>query len=93
MNDKSTGSYYTPHELIDYMVSYINERFLPKNIIEPSAGDGRFVPFLKRFNCPTTLIESEISKFDILKSDFGKECTVVHSDFITYSHTTKKNMI
>ena len=42
-NKKDTGSFYTPQSLIDYMVSYISVRVRPSSILEPSAGDGRFV--------------------------------------------------
>ena len=50
MNDKETGSFYTPKELIEYMVTYTSARIKPKTILEPSAGDGRFVEPLKKFN-------------------------------------------
>lgn len=49
MNDKETGSFYTPKELIEYMVTYTSARIKPKTILEPSAGDGRFVEPLKKF--------------------------------------------
>lgn len=43
-NNKETGSYYTPHKLISFMIDYLvnnNQNFA--NVLEPSAGDGRFL--------------------------------------------------
>ena len=57
MNDKETGSFYTPKELIEYMVTYTSARIKPKTILEPSAGDGRFVEPLKKFNAQISLVE------------------------------------
>lgn len=45
MNEqKTTGSYYTPYELVDFMVDYLkNEQQDFQNVLEPAAGDGCFV--------------------------------------------------
>jgi adenine-specific DNA-methyltransferase len=67
MDNKAAGSFYTPTNLIDYMVSYAKERIAPHNILEPSAGDGRFVKPLKVFGCPITLIEIDEEKANDLK--------------------------
>ena len=43
-NNKETGSYYTPYNLIDFMNRYLqknNQSFV--NVLEPSAGDGRLL--------------------------------------------------
>lgn len=45
MDNKLTGSFYTPEKLIEYMTEYAQKRISPRNILEPSAGDGRFVKF------------------------------------------------
>lgn len=46
-NDKKTGSYYTPPELIQFMITYLEKEQQDfKDVLEPSAGDGRFLPFL-----------------------------------------------
>lgn len=50
MNEKETGSFYTPQKLIEYMINYVSSRVDPKSILEPSAGDGRFACHLKQFN-------------------------------------------
>ena len=40
--DKETGSYYTPYELVRFMVKYLNEKEQDFScVLEPSVGDGR----------------------------------------------------
>lgn len=44
---KKTGSYYTPVELTRFMISYLEKEQQDfSNVLEPSAGDGRFLPLL-----------------------------------------------
>lgn len=85
MNEKETGSFYTPKELIEYMVSYVRARIHPRNILEPSAGDGRFADPLKRFKAPISLIEFDPIKVQAL-SKYSKDCNVYCSDFIQYAN-------
>lgn len=85
MSDKDTGSFYTPTSLIEYMVSYIKTRVRPGSILEPSAGDGRFVDFLRCFNAPITLVESEEEKVNNLCKTCGDTCRICRSDFIAFS--------
>lgn len=88
MNNKDTGSFYTPFSLIEYMVSYIKPRMQPRSILEPSAGDGRFVNALSCFNAPITLVENEKEKADALHAQFGDNYRVYGSDFVSYSLQT-----
>lgn len=45
--EKKTGSYYTPLDLIQFMVDYLErEKQDFSNVLEPSAGDGRFLSLL-----------------------------------------------
>lgn len=95
MDNKATGSFYTPDRLINYMISYIQQRMMPKTILEPSAGDGRFVEALKRFEATITLVELERMKADALTSKFSNTCSVYCNDFIRYSldNETKYELI
>lgn len=86
MNDKETGSFYTPKELIEYMVTYTSARIKPKTILEPSAGDGRFVEPLKKFNAQISLVEFDSMKAASLSSTFAECCTVHCTDFIKYAN-------
>ena len=67
------------------MVNYVTKRMTPGSILEPSAGDGRFVPPLLKFNAPITLVEFELEKVNRLKSQFGGKCSVKENDFLKYS--------
>lgn len=86
MNDKETGSFYTPKELIEYMVTYTSARIKPKTILEPSAGDGRFVEPLKKFDAQISLVEFDSMKAASLSSTFAECCTVHCIDFIKYAN-------
>lgn len=66
MDNKLTGSFYTPQKLIEYMAKYISGRITPRSILEPSAGDGRFVPAISIFDCPVTAVELYKEKADAL---------------------------
>lgn len=90
MNEKETGSFYTPPELIEYMVEYIKNRIVPKTILEPSAGDGRFVHALEFFDAEISLVEFNEIKATQLKEKYGVKCTVHCGDFIRYSLETKE---
>ena len=89
MNEKETGSFYTPPELIDYMVAYIRNRIAPKTILEPSAGDGRFVHALEVFGAQISLVEFKKDKAKQLTDCYGDKCKVYCGDFIRYSLKTK----
>ena len=86
MNEKETGSFYTPEELIEYMVSYAFTRIHPQTILEPSAGDGRFVDPLKVFNAQVSLVEFDSVKAETLLSKFSEYCKVQCTDFIQYAN-------
>lgn len=88
MSNKDTGSFYTPVSLIDYMVSYIKPRVQPHSILEPSAGDGRFVNALRCFNAPIALVEREKKKVDALRAQFGDTCRIYGNDFVSFSLQT-----
>ena len=74
MDNKLTGSFYTPQKLIEYMAKYISGRITPQSILEPSAGDGRFIPTISIFNCPITAVELYKEKADALHMHFGEKC-------------------
>ena len=95
MNEKETGSFYTPQKLIEYMINYVSSRVDPKSILEPSAGDGRFANHLNKFNAPISLIEFDKSKTESLQETYGKHCNIVCDDFIKYSlcHDEKYDLI
>lgn len=91
MNEKETGSFYTPEKLIKFMVSYIGDRVAPNTILEPSAGDGRFIKHIEQLNNDITLVEFDVEKTNQLKKKYDLKCKVICSDFISYSlHESRK---
>lgn len=90
MNEKETGSFYTPHELIEYMISYIRARINPCKILEPSAGDGRFAEPLKLFDAKVSLVEFDTNKAEKLVSHFSSYCNICCSDFIKYANQSNE---
>ncbi len=91
MNKKETGSFYTPESLIKYMVSYIENRLNLYSILEPSAGDGRFVKHLERLNSNITLIELDMGKVEHLRNNYDKQYDIICDDFIHHSlNSTQK---
>lgn len=95
MNDKTTGSYYTPLELVNYMVKFISDKLEVKSIMEPSAGDGRFVEALCNLNCSVHVIEIDQKKSDELREKQYNNAEVTCADFIDYSmnHDEKYDLI
>lgn len=85
MDNKQTGSFYTPTSLIEYMVEYIRNRVVPHSILEPSAGDGRFAKALRLFNCPITLVEYEEHKIPNLRNQYSDFCTIFNADYLEFA--------
>ena len=85
MNNKQTGSFYTPMSLIEYMVEYVHNRIMPRSILEPSAGDGRFATALRSFNCPITLVEFEEHKISDLERKYSDFCRIINADYLDFA--------
>lgn len=85
MNNKQTGSFYTPTSLIEYMVEYVRSRIVPHSILEPSAGDGRFAKVLRSFNCPITLVEYEDHKIADLRNEYSDFCKIINADYLDFA--------
>ena len=54
------------------MVDYVSKRICPRTILEPAAGDGRFISPLFKFNVPITAVELEEEKAKDLAGRFIK---------------------
>lgn len=92
MDDKLSGSYYTPHETIEFIFNYLqDQQKLFCSMLEPSVGDGRFVDVL--------LQSPEICKLDRIRGvelyvektkkleekGYPNHVQIVTSDFLHYS--------
>jgi adenine-specific DNA-methyltransferase len=86
LNDKKTGSFYTPHEVVDFMVKYANRRHA-RRVLEPSAGDGRFIRAMQEDACELTAIEIEPAKADKIKNLSNQKATVYCDDYLRFALT------
>lgn len=98
MNEqKATGSYYTPYELVDFMVDYLkNEQQDFRNVLEPAAGDGRFITKLLSVAEKIDAVELDKNKTDELKNKYeDTKVNVFHNDFLEYivAASTKYSLI
>ena len=86
-NNKETGSYYTPYNLINFM-----NRYLKKNkqdfssVLEPSAGDGRFLSVLLSQGKKVKAIELFEEKVEDIKNRYQSSNLIVEKyDFLDYA--------
>lgn len=86
-DNKKTGSYYTPPEIIRFMVEYLSiEKQDFDEVLEPSAGDGRFIKELIQHSKHITAIEKFENKVvDIQNAYHEKNVTVIHQNFLNYA--------
>ena len=91
-NNKETGSYYTPHELIEFMVNYLkknNQCF--ESVLEPSAGDGRFLSMLSPESEKIKAIELfEEKVLDIQKRFNFPNLKIEKANFLDYAEKNKE---
>jgi len=92
MNDKQTGSFYTPRLLVNYMVDYaLNKAESPiKTVLEPSVGDGRFLDVLRKQPCEIDAIEIDLNKIKKLQGSKNDNLELICSNFIDYAMNTKQ---
>lgn len=84
MNNKATGSFYTPPLLVKYMVNYAIKKKLVQKVLEPSIGDGRFIDELLNYDVDITGIElypEKIENYKLKSEKLKLKC----SDFISYA--------
>lgn len=99
---KEFGVFYTPKFLIDFIIDKIsikiskNQEF---NVLEPSAGDGRFIDNLLEKNpyknINTTLVEINKNATELLSRKFSskEKFEIINSDFLYYKNSKKFDFI
>lgn len=91
MNEKLSGSYYTPQKTVRFIYRYIQQCHKPiKSILEPSAGDGRFIKIFSNFNSVDYIVGVELyqEKVQVLNEQISSsKVTIVASDFLKYVAT------
>lgn len=85
--NKKTGSYYTPPEIIRFMVEYLSmEKQDFNEVLEPSAGDGRFIEELLKYSKHITAIEKFADKVEDIQNRYYEEkVTVMQQNFLNYA--------
>lgn len=88
MDEKKSGSYYTPECVVRFMVNYLaaqGQNFA--HVLEPSAGDGRFLPeLLRQPNCHVDAVEKfEAKTTDMRTRIQHPNARYYTADFLDYS--------
>lgn len=86
-SDKLSGTYYTPPDAIRFMIEYLkSEQQDFSNVLEPSAGDGRFLPLLQECAKQITAIELFQEKVDQMQREHGRDsCMIVRDNFLDFA--------
>lgn len=94
MDDKLTGSYYTPYETIEFIYSYMrDQRKFFNSMLEPSVGDGRFIEALIESSevfKPNRIVGIELYEEktkELEKRGYPDFVQIITSDFLHYSQT------
>lgn len=93
MNDeKQTGSYYTPHDVISFMIDYLKTEHQDfSKVLEPSAGDGRFLSLLLQESQNIVALEIIKEKVKQMKKDYScNGIKIVQADFLKYALKKKE---
>lgn len=87
MNDqKKTGSYYTPHKLVEFMIDYLKREEQDfTTVLEPSAGDGRFLSLLLPESGHIDAVELSVEKTREIREEYQQvNLAVYQKDFMEY---------
>ena len=89
---KLTGSYYTPESVVRFMVDYLmRNRQDFSHVLEPSAGDGRFIKALQQMAGQIDAIELYEDKVRLLQTAYPSPTVhVEQADFIKYAMKSAK---
>ncbi|MCO4540081.1 Modification methylase Eco57IB [Streptococcus infantarius subsp. infantarius] len=85
-SQKLMGVYYTPDELVDYILRWGIDKKKNQNILEPSAGDGQFIRRIEEISRESTITAVEIDSKESQKIPVDLDCsiTVLNQDFYDY---------
>lgn len=90
MNEKQTGSFYTPESLVKYMSRYSMQKRTPLNILEPSVGDGRFIDALTGYGRDIDAIEIDQDKINAINNKNYTNIKLICTDFVRFSLESDK---
>lgn len=93
MDEKLSGSYYTPQKTVHFIYNYLQQQHKPiRSILEPSAGDGRFIRFFSKSTFVDSIVGVELyrEKVQAINEQISSpKVTMVASDFLEYATTCK----
>lgn len=92
LENKLSGSYYTPYRTVEFMKEYlVKEKKIYGNVLEPSAGDGRFIDVLENEDniqkfVAVELIEEKVRK--LKNKRYSNRVKIVEDDFLDFAKKT-----
>ena len=93
MDEKLSGSYYTPQKTVHFIYNYLQQQHKPiKSIFEPSAGDGRFIRLFSKSNSVDNIVGVELYQEKVQAINeriLSPKVTMIAADFLEYSSTCK----
>ncbi|WP_418531365.1 Eco57I restriction-modification methylase domain-containing protein [Phocaeicola sp.] len=94
ISNKKTGSYYTPIKTVRFMYKYLeSQKNWVCDMLEPSAGDGRFIEQGLKNDTISKIVGVELvkEKAEILLQRFmGKNIHIISKDFLEFSLYSKE---
>lgn len=89
MDEKLTGSYYTPLETVNFTYNYLSEQNkVFHNLLEPSVGDGRFIDVFINLPAINSIVGVELYQektFELANKNYPSYVSIVNSDFLLFS--------
>lgn len=88
MDEKLSGSYYTPQKTVSFIFDYLQQHQKSiKSILEPSAGDGRFIDLFSKSKYVNRIVGVELyqEKVQAINEQISSpKVTMIASDFLKY---------
>ena len=90
-SDKLRGGFYTPFEIVQFMMSWVKDKTGINSVLEPSCGDGNFLEQLAEID-GLTVTGIEFDEDEYLKSlnRSPKNFHILNEDFHKYCNSTKQ---
>ena len=95
---KLRGGYYTPEDLANFLAEWVSV-INPSSILEPSCGDGNFLPEIARYSPKAKTLcfeldEEEAGKAKNRAADIGlASCEIHNTDFLGWAIQQLKNNV
>ncbi|WP_203265157.1 Eco57I restriction-modification methylase domain-containing protein [Streptococcus uberis] len=96
MNDKSkqtleklNGVFYSPSEIVDFLSKWVADTESKIDVLEPSAGEGRFVKKIISENANANVTAVEIDSLECNKINNTNNALVINDDFYNFYEKVK----